>query len=223
MELYLVRHAESLANIGVEKNSNPDPKLSPRGIEQAECLGKHLSNIHFDKIYASHLSRALHTAAIIAGYQEGTPLITVDPNLGERGTPIDYEADTEYHKTIYPNLEYTKKSIEKDYHGDIERIENPLWEHVFFPAYNETTEVEVHNGTEIRSNPQKILMVTHASINACILSRLVNFRFDVNMNVFQHNTCVNRFKLFLHNGAQRTAFISYNDYSHLPDHLCNPY
>ena len=225
MELYLVRHAESLGNIGVTHSSHPDPKLSPSGIEQAQCLAEYFerSNIRFDKIYTSHLSRALHTTAIIASRQEGMPQITVDPNFCERGTPVDYEADEEYHKTLYPNLRYIKTALENDRHGDIERIEIPLWEHVYSPAYNETTETELKNGNEIRSNPQKILVVAHASINACILSRLVNFRFVVNMNIFQHNTCVNRFKLFLHNGAQRTAFLSYNDYSHLPEHLRNPY
>ena len=223
MELYLVRHAESLSNIGLTNPSHPDPKLSPRGIEQAECTAKYFEGISFDKIYTTHLSRAVHTAAIIAGRQQGSPDITIDPDLCERGTPIDYEADTEYHESLYPDLVYAKTSIGKDYHGDIERIEHPLQKYVFTPAYNETTESEIKNGTEIRSNPQKILIVAHASINACILSRLVNFRFDVNMNILQHNTCVNRFRLFLYNGVQRTAFLSYNDYSHLPEHLRNPY
>ncbi|MBR4941393.1 MAG: histidine phosphatase family protein, partial [Clostridia bacterium] len=165
----------------------------------------------------------VRTAAIIAQKQEGCPLITVDPNLSERGTDINYPARVELHKTIYPNLAYTKTSIGTDYHGDAERAEHPLREYVFSPAYNKATEVTEENGTEIRTNPQKILIVAHGAMNAVILSRLVNFRFDVNMNVCQHNTCVNRFRFFLHDGVQRTAFISYNDITHLPPDLRKEY
>lgn len=222
MDVYLVRHAQSFENIGM-KSSAPDFKLSPKGIEQAEYLAKRFENVCFDKIYTSHLSRAIHTAAIVANRQKNSPTIIVDPDFSERGVPVDFCADREYHKTLYPNIIYTQSSIKKEYSGDIERIEVPLWKYVFSPAFNETTLVENSGETEIRTNPQKVLIVAHASINACILSRLVNFRFDVNMNVFQDNTCVNHFRLFLHNGAQRTQFFSYNDASHLPDHLRRTY
>lgn len=223
MELYLVRHAESLANIGLAPNSNPDPRLSPRGIEQAEYLARRLRSVEFDKILVTNLSRAIQTAAIVGKEQKNSPPMIMDADFSERGTPVNYEADREFADTLYPNIIYEKTAIKTDYPGDLERIEVPLLKHIFRPAYQQTTHVSYEGENEIRTNPQKILLVAHACINACMFSRLVNSRFDMNVNLMQHNTCINRFRLFLHNGVPRVMLISYNDYSHLPESLQKPY
>lgn len=222
MELYLVRHAQSLGNVGITGDREPDPKLTPQGITQAEYLADYLSDVSFDRIYASHLSRAIHTAAIVAKKQKSPPPVIAIPEFAERGTPAGYEADVEYHREICPGVIYAGTSIGRDYPGDMERTEPALWKYVFSPAYLEATETVLKKGEEIRSNPEKVLLVAHGALNAVILSRLVNFRFDANMNIVQHNTCINRFRFFLHNGAQRTAFLSYNEVNHLPPELRPP-
>ena len=176
MELYLVRHAEPLANIGLAPSSHPDPRLSPRGIEQAEYLARRLKNIEFDKILVTNLSRAIQTAAIVGKEQKNPPPMIMDADFSERGTPVDYEADREFADTLYPNIIYEKTAIKTDYPGDLERIEVPMLKHIFRPAYQQTTHVSYEGENEIRTNPQKILLVAHACINACMFSRLVNSR-----------------------------------------------
>lgn len=217
MELYIVRHAESVENAGFLKGS--DPVLTNLGIRQAECLGNFLKNVNFDKIYTSHLSRTIQTATGVAGYQSGNPQITVIPEFSERGTAIDFEANTEFHKTVYNNIVYTKISIEKDYHGDIERIQTALDKYIFQPAYGNTSVERISGDNVIRYNPEKVLIVAHGGINAIILSCLVGFRFDINMNIVQQNVCINKFELFLYNGVPRIKFIGYNDVSYLPEEL----
>ena len=217
MELYLVRHGESLSTLGLEHS--PDTALSPAGEEQADLLGKRLAGVRFDRIYASHLKRAVQTAAAVARHQPGEPEIVVVPELAERGTPLDLEADVAFHRSVYPNLVYTKTAMETDYHGDLERAEAALELCVYRPAFGAAAQVERRGETEIRSNPERVLITAHGGFNACLLSSLIGFRFDVNRNIVQHNTCVNRFKLFLYNGVPRIRFISYNDVEHLPARL----
>lgn len=66
LELYLVRHGESMSNIGAQETLPPerqgDPSLSPRGLRQAQLLGEYLSDLPLDRILASGLCRAVHTA-----------------------------------------------------------------------------------------------------------------------------------------------------------------
>lgn len=217
MEIYIVRHGESLSNIG--ESDDLDSNLSPIGERQAECLGQYLKDIKFDKIYSSHLTRAVQTAAAIAKYQPDMPEIIVVPAFSETGTPENYEAKTELHKTFYSNIKYTTTKIGKDSGGDIVRLEAALDKYVNIPAYTNTAEVENRDGFEKKNNPQRILISAHGAANAVLLSCMINFRFDINMNVVQHNTCVNKLELFLYNEIPRVRFLRYNDVTHLPDEL----
>lgn len=217
MELYLVRHGETLSNIG--EDDSCDTVLSAKGEKQVECLGKALKDIHFDKIYSSHLIRAVQTAAAVVDYQQGEPEIIVVPELAERGITSDFIPDKERLERAYSKLNYADNLVSKDYHGDIERCENVLRKLVYDPAYLNATETKISGENEIRYNPERILIVAHGGLNACILSNLVNFRFDINMNIVQHNTCINRFRLFLFNGVQRIKFEGYNETNHLPKNL----
>ena len=56
MKLYLVRHAQSLRNLGKEHD-----KLSETGIEQAKRLGLFLKDKHIDYVYCSQYERAKET------------------------------------------------------------------------------------------------------------------------------------------------------------------
>ena len=195
MELYLVRHGETSANLGLD--CSHETRLTPVGLEQADYLGRSLKNVHFDRIYASNMPRAVQTAAGVAKYQPGTPEIIIVPELAERDTPWDWEPDVEFQRTVYPNLVYLGTKMARRYPGDAERAADVLQRLVYDPAYKEATEVTMHHETEIRSNPQKILIVCHCAFNGYLLSDLIGFRFDVNVNIAQHNTCVNRMRLFL--------------------------
>ena len=66
MRLLLIRHAESEGNAARRFQGQREYPLSPRGIEQARHLAARLRARHLDRIYASPLRRAGHTAEIVA-------------------------------------------------------------------------------------------------------------------------------------------------------------
>ena len=59
LELYLVRHGESMSNIGkvdgLAEDLRADPPLSELGVLQAKLLGERFSNLKFDHILSSGL------------------------------------------------------------------------------------------------------------------------------------------------------------------------
>lgn len=79
MKLYFVRHGETDMNARNMFYGWYDADINAKGISQAEELREAFRQIHIDKIYASDLKRAYHTAEIIAG---GRPVETM-PQLRE--------------------------------------------------------------------------------------------------------------------------------------------
>lgn len=67
MKLYFVRHGETDMNVRNMFYGWYDADINAKGISQAEELREAFRQIHIDKIYASDLKRAYHTAEIIAG------------------------------------------------------------------------------------------------------------------------------------------------------------
>lgn len=65
MELYFVRHGESVGNVTPDQDM-PDCPLTERGKKQAELVGKRLEKIPFTHILSSPLIRALETAQPLA-------------------------------------------------------------------------------------------------------------------------------------------------------------
>lgn len=70
MNIYLVRHAESLGNISGNFNGITDLPLSPNGERQAALLGNFFKDRKPDRIYTSNLRRAIQTAMFSTGVDE---------------------------------------------------------------------------------------------------------------------------------------------------------
>ena len=69
MDLFVIRHGQSEADILEVNEGRADFNLTPLGRKQAELMAKWLtSNYHIDKIYSSPLKRASQTAAAINQY-----------------------------------------------------------------------------------------------------------------------------------------------------------
>ena len=79
-KIYLIRHAESIANAqGIYQGQSYDSPLSPLGEQQAELLGKRLRRVTLNAIYASPLKRTAKTAEIVQRLQKSTvELMRVD-------------------------------------------------------------------------------------------------------------------------------------------------
>ncbi|MEA4847552.1 MAG: alpha-ribazole phosphatase [Clostridiaceae bacterium] len=67
-EIYLIRHGETEMNIKGVYYGWTDCGLSEKGIMQAEDLADILSDVCFDAVISSSLSRAVETATIVSGY-----------------------------------------------------------------------------------------------------------------------------------------------------------
>lgn len=67
LELWLVRHGESLANTGGRLSGWSDVPLSERGEAQARALGPLLRGREFDGVWSSDLERAVTTARLAFG------------------------------------------------------------------------------------------------------------------------------------------------------------
>lgn len=64
MKLYMVRHGQSQTNLEQKYTGWAQVELTEKGHKDAEKAGQFLQGIPFDRIYASDLSRAVHTAKI---------------------------------------------------------------------------------------------------------------------------------------------------------------
>ena len=66
MDLFIIRHGQSEADILNVMEGRANFNLTPLGYKQAELMAEWLtSNYHIDKIYSSPLKRAIQTAETI--------------------------------------------------------------------------------------------------------------------------------------------------------------
>lgn len=68
-KIYLVRHAESLANAqGIYQGQTYDTDLSLRGFAQAKALARRFKQVRFTAVVTSPLKRTRQTAAIVVSH-----------------------------------------------------------------------------------------------------------------------------------------------------------
>ncbi len=98
LELYIIRHGESMGNIGYNGRNDltlkegTDPILTETGIKQAVAAGKYLSCTDFDAVYSSALMRAVRTAGEIIKKQPTEKRLYIHPVFSEMGIPEEYHA-----------------------------------------------------------------------------------------------------------------------------------
>ncbi len=82
LDLWLIRHGESLGNVD---GSQADTPLSPRGVEQATALVSALGSQSFERVLCSPLERARQTASCAMPERPAT----IEPALRELRRPPD--------------------------------------------------------------------------------------------------------------------------------------
>jgi broad specificity phosphatase PhoE len=161
--MYLVRHAQSKANVASIFGEN-EP-LTEEGTSQAQRLAEQFRHLHFDGIYTSHLKRAQETAAILASVCR-TPIRTV----------------TDLQEKIWDSLEGIPKSEAYAHLGRLRDMSLALPDHVrsnlrvtpdmetesemlgrYIPAL---TQIAAHHENET------ILIVSHQTVMRHFLIRL---------------------------------------------------
>ncbi len=77
MEVYIIRHGETIWNAAGKLQGHADIELNEKGRELAKQLGRELEGTAFDRIYSSPLKRAYETACLIRG-ERNIPVIRDD-------------------------------------------------------------------------------------------------------------------------------------------------
>lgn len=77
MEVYIIRHGETIWNAAGKLQGSMDIELNEKGRAAAGALGERLEGVSFDRIYASPLIRAYETACLIRGHRN-IPIIRDD-------------------------------------------------------------------------------------------------------------------------------------------------
>ncbi len=95
LDLFLVRHGQSEGNVrsnaeGLSLSSREDPPLTAKGQRQAYLAGEFLSDIVFDTVFASPLTRAVQTANEIVKEQVAPKPIEILPYIIEAGVSEEY-------------------------------------------------------------------------------------------------------------------------------------
>ncbi|MBN1200680.1 MAG: histidine phosphatase family protein [Anaerolineae bacterium] len=143
MRLILIRHGQSLAQVG---NAGDDLSLTELGKQQSELLGQWLKDNELDisSLISSPLRRARETAKIINGYL--TTPISIDHDLRETDRDLLMElprlvhpADNGPHYYVLPHDNYYQRFAEQT-----RRVLNRLTEN---PSSVQTVAIVCHGGT----------------------------------------------------------------------------
>ncbi len=197
LELYIIRHGESMGNIGYNGRTDltltesVDPVLSEKGITQAVAAGKFLSSTNFDAVYSSALMRAVRTAGEIIKRQPSKKELFVHPVFTEMGIPEEYHAVSmeELHKlcptaTVADGVDPKSKMMEANPGSD----EKGLFE-------RGARSIEY-----LRSkykNGEKVAVVSHAAFITYMVFYIMGYKekvpsFDLDFN----NTGITKIKFY---------------------------
>ncbi len=147
MEIYFIRHGETLWNTLKIFQGSSDSPLTELGILQAEKLSKKLKNIEFTDFYSSPMGRTTQTTKIIMGDRkqkikfieefkeismgdiEGVPRSEFEEKYPKEfydffNNPVDYDPKVYHGENYYEVIERVKKGLDKllSYLNDNDRI-----------------------------------------------------------------------------------------------------
>ena len=210
MNLYLIRHGQSLGNVGL---GGPDPELTDVGREQARLTGAVLPegpnrqigqhhNRPIDRLYCSPLRRALETATIIS---EAIGVgITVRPDLAECGGPRPESMMAPQVVEAFPHVSL-----------DDTMPEGPWW-----PTEKEDRIASAARAERVKAwimetwadTDETVVIVSHAVFINFLCNALMNVHPAWALSITFNNCNITRFLLT----PERPILICLNEVSHLP-------
>ncbi|MHD0318276.1 histidine phosphatase family protein [Fusobacterium sp. THCT1E2] len=147
MEIYFIRHGETLWNTLKIFQGSSDSPLTELGISQAEKLSKKLKDIEFTNFYSSPMGRTIQTTKIIMGDRkqkikfidefkeismgdiEGVPRSEFEEKYPKEfydffNNPVDYDPKVYHGENYYQVIERVKKGLDKllSYLNDNDRV-----------------------------------------------------------------------------------------------------
>ena len=117
-KLVIVRHGESLWNLQNRFAGWVDVGLSDKGVNEAMSCGEKLKDYRFDKVYVSHLIRAIHTMKLILekSSDKRIPIIYHDDDLQIKNRE-HYSGNVEGEIQIFQS-----KALAERYYGDLQGL-----------------------------------------------------------------------------------------------------
>ena len=217
-EVYLVRHGESMGNIGhagkedVSFTDREDPTLSPDGLRQAQLLGKRFEALPLDCVFSSGLRRTLSTAneVIKAQPENGAKEIEIIPELSETGVPDEYfgftlaELQQDYSVKLAKGIESERMIVSSKGTDDFRNLERAdrVWKYLHARF----------------TSGEKIMVTAHGNFNTSLFLSALKIPPQTGFDVSFSNTGVTKF-IFYQEGTGRygdDVVVSYlNDMSHL--------
>ncbi|MDC7955748.1 histidine phosphatase family protein [Fusobacterium simiae] len=154
MEIYFVRHGQTIWNVEKRFQGLSDSPLTDLGITQAKLLGEKLKNIKFDKFYSTSLKRANDTANYIKGNREQKVEIFddfVEISMG------DMEGiQQEEFKKLYP------KQVKNFFFNQLEYNPTPFNGESFIEL-RERVAKGLEKFIELNRNYERVLVVSHGA------------------------------------------------------------
>ena len=169
MEIYIVRHGETVWNASKRLQGGADIELNENGRALAGETGENLETVRFDRIYSSPLIRAYETACLIRGHRN-IPIIR-DERLKELSFGV-YEGE---------NFSTLLKDETDPFHHFFKRPElyrapdkGETLEHICMRAAEFMKEV-----IEPQKNScERIMLVAHGAMNKAIMCHVKQHGID---------------------------------------------
>ncbi|MBK6318280.1 MAG: histidine phosphatase family protein [Dehalococcoidia bacterium] len=198
--VFLVRHAETFGNIEGRFCGHSETELTPKGVEQAQALGRRLRGQRFDAAYSSDLSRA-HRTALYA--------------LEHHAEPIEPVLDPGLREMHYGEWESLKG-------GEIGARDPDLLREFFrckvpAPGGESVEQVRARTAAALRrtveAHPEStLLVVSHGNAIMAMIAELLNVPNESSWSFAVTNTSITRL-IFSKRG--RMTLAGFNDHSHL--------
>ncbi len=173
MQLYIIRHGQTVWNAAGKLQGRTDIELNQNGIDAAKDLGRRLQDVHFDKIFSSPLKRAVHTAQLIRqGVCEGQALpldsvpIETDQRLiemsfgeGEGRLCDEWFAPQSPYRFFFTEPEKFPRPPQGESFEDVMARTKKFVQEIIEPLYGQA---------------QRIMIVAHGALNKGIMCYLQN-------------------------------------------------
>lgn len=178
MELYLVRHGETIWNQEKRYYGHSDVGLAPSGYRQAEELGTYFKKIKFDEVIVSPLIRAKETAKALTNQ----PFL-FEPRLMEQNFGL-FEGKT------YQQLQREYPNELKEWNQDWQEYCLPEGES-FHMVRNRVEDFS----KELWSKKGKILLVAHKGTFGHLMASLLKMPLSGYWNFVFEQNCYSRIDL----------------------------
>jgi 2,3-bisphosphoglycerate-dependent phosphoglycerate mutase len=194
LDLWLIRHGETVWNAEKRIQGHMDSPLSDLGVRQAEALAKRLLGKSFDTVYSSDSGRAIQTAAIISPGRKpclDTRLREMHYSVLEGRVRAEFSVDEERHYAEYKRDPYHWKTLGGE-----------NWRDLF---------VRVDAWMKSLPDNGKVLAVTHGGVVRAALCLMVGYPKSYEWNVRVDNVSITHF----HISPEQKILITFNDAGHL--------